>query len=172
MDEREAGGYSVAYEREEGSFPVYVLALLSAVLLSAAWATDGIVWLVLGLAAAGAAYYNFPLIETGRPVLGANEYGIFVQGFGLIRWRSIGHIDLATIAVRASTVHELQIGLKERLSNSLVADWRKLPFWRSLMRLPWAMDHSNVVRINLEPFDHPPEEVHRTLLRMWRYYRS
>jgi hypothetical protein len=172
VDERDAGGYAVAYEREEGSFPGYVLAFLAAVLLAAAWVTGGAIWLALGVAAAGVAYYNYPLTEKGRPTMGANEYGIFIQGFGLIRWRAIGHIDLVMIAVRASTVHELQIGLKERLSNALVADWRKQPFWRSLMRLPWTMGHSNVVRVNLEPFDQPPEEIHRTLLRMWRYYRS
>jgi len=28
------------------------------------------------------------------------------------------------------------------------------------------------VRVNLEPFDQPPEAIHRTFLRMWRYYRS
>jgi hypothetical protein len=29
-----------------------------------------------------------------------------------------------------------------------------------------------VVRVNLEPFDRTPDEIHRTFLRMWRYYRS
>lgn len=172
MDERDVGGYSVAYGRDETQFPVYLLGVLSAVLLAVAWVYGGTLWLVLGVAAAGAAYYNFPLLETGRPTLGANEYGIFIQGFGLIRWRAIDGIDLVAIAERAATVHELQIALNMRLSNALVADWRKLPFWRSLMRLPWAMTHSNVVRMNLEPFDHPPDEIHRTLQRMWRHYRS
>jgi len=172
LDERDVGGYSVAYGRDETQFPVYLLGVLSAVLLAVAWVYGGTLWLVLGVAAAGAAYYNFPLLETGRPTLGANEYGIFIQGFGLIRWRAIDGIDLVAIAERAATVHELQIALNMRLSNALVADWRKLPFWRSLMRLPWAMTHSNVVRMNLEPFDHPPDEIHRTLQRMWRHYRS
>jgi len=40
------------------------------------------------------------------------------------------------------------------------------------MRLPWGMDHSGAVRVNLEPFDRPADEIHRTFLRMWRYYRS
>ncbi len=172
MDERDVGGYSVAYGRDETQFPVYLLGVLSAVLLAVAWVYGGTLWLVLGVAAAGAAYYNFPLLETGRPTLGANEYGIFIQGFGLIRWRAIDRIDLVAIAERAATVHELQIALNMRLSSALVTDWRKLPFWRSLMRLPWAMTHSNVVRMNLEPFDHPPDEIHRTLQRMWRHYRS
>lgn len=172
MDERDVGGYSVAYGRDETQFPVYVLAVLAAAFLAAAWITGLTIWFALGAAAAGAAYYNFPLLETGRATLGANQYGIFIQDFGLIRWRAIDRIDLVAFAERASTVHELQIALNMRLSSALVADWRKLPFYRSLMRLPWSMAHSNVVRVNLEPFDQPPDEIHRTLMRMWRYYRS
>ena len=70
------------------------------------------------------------------------------------------------------TVHELQIVLNAPLTSALVADWRKQPFWRWLMRLPWRMSHTNMVRVNVEPFDQPPESIHRTFLRMWRYYRS
>ena len=44
--------------------------------------------------AAGFTYYNMPLLETGRPTIGANQYGIFIQAFGLIRWRAIERIDL------------------------------------------------------------------------------
>jgi hypothetical protein len=104
--------------------------------------------------------------------MGANQYGIFIQGLGLIRWRAIERIELVEVAVRASTIHELQIALKERLSSALVADWRQQRFYRSLMRLPWSMARTNVVGINLEPFNKEPEEVHRTLLRLWKHYRS
>ncbi len=172
MDETNVGGYSVAYGREETEFPVYLLAVLSAALLAAAWVSGSTLWLVLGVAAAGATYYNFPLLEKSRPTLGANEYGVFIQGFGLIRWRAIDRIDLVAIAERAETNHELQIALNMTLTSALVVDWRKQPFYRSLMRLPWSMTHSNVIRINIDPFDHPPDEIHRTLMRMWRHYRS
>jgi len=40
------------------------------------------------------------------------------------------------------------------------------------MRLPWRMDHNGAVRISLEPFDQSPDLIHRTFLRMWRFYRS
>lgn len=171
MDERDVGGYSVTYGREEIQAPVYVVALLAAAMLAAAFVTGSTLWLVLGVAAAGVAYYNVPLLER-RPIVGANQYGIFIQGFGLIRWSAIDSLELIELAVRASTIHELQIGLKTRLSSALVADWRRQPFWRSLMRLPWSMARSNVVGVNLEPFDQEPEEIHRTLLRLWRHYRS
>jgi hypothetical protein len=172
VDERDVGGYSVAYRRDEIWFPVYVVAASAAVLFVTAFTTGQIIWLTLAIAAAAFTYYNLPLLETGRPTIGAYQYGIFIQAFGLIRWRAIDRIELVSIAERAMTVHELQIALRAPLAGALVADWRARPMYRSLMRLPWRMDHNNVVRVNVEPFDQPPDEIHRTLVRMWRYYRS
>ncbi len=141
LDERNAGGYSVAYVREDIYFPVYISAALAAVFCTAAWITGAIYWLLPAVAAASFTYYNIPLLETGRPT-------------------------------RAMTVHELQIVLNAPLRSALVVDWRKQPIYRLLMRLPWRMDHNGAVRINLEPFDQPPDVIHRTFLRMWRFYRS
>jgi hypothetical protein len=172
LDQRNVGGYSVAYRRDDTSFPVYVTAALAAMFFTAAWITDAAYWLALAVTAAAFTYYNIPLLETGLPTIGANQYGIFIQAFGLIRWRAIEGIHLVQIAERAMTVHELQIVLNAPLGSALVADWRKQPIYRLLMRLPWCMDHSGVVRVNLEPFDRPADEIHRTFLRMWRYYRS
>jgi hypothetical protein len=172
LDERNGGGYSVTYSRDDTYFPVYVTAALSAVFLTAAWITGAAYWLALAVATAGFTYYNIPLLETGRPTMGANQYGIFIQAFGLIRWRAIERIDLVQIADRAMTIQELQIVLNAPLGSALVADWRKQPVHRLLMRLPWWMDQNGAVRIKLEPFDQPADLIHRTLLRMWRYYRS
>ncbi len=172
LDEGNVGGYSVAYGRDDTYFPVYITAALAAIFFTAAWVTGAIYWLALAASATGFAYYNIPLLDTGRPTIGANQYGIFIQAFGLIRWRAVERIDLVEIAERAMTVHELQIMLGTPLGSALVADWRKQPIYRLPMRLPWRMDHHGVVRVNLEPFDRSPDEIHRTLLRMWRYYRS
>lgn len=172
LDERNAGGYSVAYVREDIYFPVYISAALAAAFCAAAWITGAVYWSLPAAAAAGFTYYNIPLLETGRPTIGANQYGIFIQAFGLIRWRAIERIDIVQIAERAMTVHELQIVLNAPLGSALVVDWRKQPIYRLLMRLPWRMDHNGAVRIGLEPFDQPPDLIHRTFLRMWRFYRS
>lgn len=172
FDEQNVGGYSVAYGREDVYFPVYITAALAAIFLTAAWITGAIYWLALALTTAGFTYYNIPLLETGRPTIGANQYGIFIQAFGLIRWRAIERIELIQIAERAMTVHELQIALNAPLGTALVADWRKRPAFRLLMRLPWRMDRRGILCVNLEPFDRAPDEIHRTLVRMWRYYRS
>jgi len=172
LDEKNVGGYSVAYGRDDTYFPLYITAALAAIFVAAAWITGALHWLLPALAAAAFTYYNLPLLETERPTIGANQYGIFLQAFWLIRWRAIERIDLAQIAERAMTVHELQIVLSAPLSSALVADWRRQPRYRRFMRLPWRMSHNNMVRVNLEPFDQPPEIIHRTFLRMWRYYRS
>src|SRR5262249_59185273 len=111
-------------------------------------------------------------LATGRAASGARQCGIFTVAFGLRRWRAIEGIELVRIGGRAMTVHELQIALASPLASALVTDWRKRPMLRSLMRLPWHMDHNNVVRVAVEPFDQAPDEIHRTLVRMWRYYRS
>jgi hypothetical protein len=172
LDESQVGGYSVAYSRDDIYFPVYITAALALIFLTAAWIMAALYWLPLAAAAGAFTYYNIPLLETGRPTIGANQYGIFIQAFGLIRWRAIDRIDLTEIAERAMTVHELQISLSTPLGSALVVDWRKQPRYRLLMRLPWRMNHANMVRVNLEPFDQPPDAIHRTFLRMWRYYRS
>ena len=172
MDERDAGGYAVAYRRDEIAFPVIVTGMIAAAFCATAFVTGQVVWLLLGIAGAAATYFNIPLLETGRPTIGANQYGIFVQGLGLIRWRAIGRIDIAPTAERSMIVQELQIALNTSIDSALVADWRRRPLHRALMRLPWTMTQNKIVKINLEPFDRPPEDVHQTLLRMWRFYRS
>lgn len=165
-------GFSVSYDQDEAPFPVYVAGGLSAILLAGAVASGIWILFILGVAAFAVAYYNFPVIEKGRPQMGANEYGIFLQGFGIIRWGAIDRIDLVPIAVRVLTIHELQIALKVPLDKAMIADWRRVPWHRMLMRLPWKMTYNNIIRVRLDPFEKPPEEVHRVVLRMWRYYRS
>src|ERR1700754_2790753 len=132
LDEGNVGGYSVAYSRDDVYFPVYITAALALIFVTAAWIMGAAYWLVPAAAAAAFTYYNIPLLETGRPTIGANQYGIFIQAFGLIRWRAIARIDLAEIAERAMTVHELQIALNGTLAAALVVDWRKQPAYRLL----------------------------------------
>lgn len=172
VNETDFHGYTVAYSRDETQFPVYVMGFVAAVLIAAAFHSSSTVMFAVGLVPAACAYYNFPLLEAGRPRLGANQYGVFIDGFGIIHWRAIDRIELVPIAVRVMTVHELHIALKLPLGSALIADWRKMPFYRLAMRLPWTMTYNNMIRITVDPFDKPPDEIHRTLLRMWRHYRS
>ncbi len=171
-DIREFGGYTVRYGHEKGQFRVFVLSAIGIAFTVSALYMGSILLLAIGIAALGTAYYFFPLIESDRPRLGANQYGVFIEGLGLIGWRSIGKIDMVHIAVRTMMTHELQIKLTQPLSQALLVDWRGMPIYRLLMRLPWIMSHDNTIRVNLEPFADPPDEIERTLKRMQRHYRS
>ncbi|MFA7307058.1 MAG: hypothetical protein WC026_10340 [Hyphomicrobium sp.] len=164
-------GYSVAYEREELQFPVYVVAVVAAGLATAGYKLDNFPLIALSLVAFGYAYHNFPLLETGKPRIGASQYGIFADGLGIISWRSIKQIDIVWAEIRGSGSHELLITLQEPLERALLADWRKRPMHRFLMRLPWTMAGQDVVRMPLDVFDHAAEDIHRTFVRMMNFYR-
>ena len=168
---KESSGYALRYGQEKGQFRVFILTALGLGFSVAAFYAGSEVLLAIGIAALGTAYYFFPLIETDRSRLGANQYGIFIEGLGLIGWRSISNIETVHIAVRTMMTHELQIKLSEPLERALLTDWRQMPFYRLLMRLPWTMTHTNTIRVNLEPFADPPDEIERTLKRMMRFYR-
>jgi hypothetical protein len=162
-------GFILPYSRGEAA-RFHVLALISAAAF-AAWINWGYQLLSITAILAGcSAYYFFPFTES-RVRLGANQYGLFIDGFGLIAWRAISDISLVTYSVRTIETEELHIKLKQPVGSALLADWRRLPVWRLLMRLPWAMGYDNIVRINLQPFAPPAEEITRTIQRMWRFYR-
>ncbi|MFT3731060.1 MAG: hypothetical protein QM780_06485 [Hyphomicrobium sp.] len=135
------------------------------------FAIDNILLVALSLFAFGFAYYNFPLLETGKPRIGAGQYGIFAEGLGIVAWGSIKEIELAPVEVRGSTSNELRIMLEDPLDRALIADWRKRPFYRFLMRLPWISAPNNVIRIPLDVFDRPADEIMRTFNRMLTFFR-
>ena len=164
-------GYTVAYEREEIQFPVYVVAFIGACMATIGAAMDNIFLIALALFAFGFAYHNYPLLETGKPRVGAGQYGIFAEGLGIISWRAIKEINMLPVDLRGATSNELRITLLEPLGKSLLADWRRRPFYRVLMRLPWAMAPDNVIRIPLDVFDQPADEIMDRFTRMMRFYR-
>ena len=162
-------GFILSYGKDEAA-RFHVLAAITAATF-AAWLVWGYELLSITTILAGcSAYYFFPFTEK-RPRMGANQYGFFIDGFGLLTWRAIADISLVTYSIRTLEMEELQIKLKQPLNTALLVDWRRLPIWRLLMRLPWTMSHDNIVRINLQPFQPPAEEIHRTVQRMWRFYR-
>jgi hypothetical protein len=164
-------GYTVAYEQEELQFPVYVVAFVGACFAVAGATLDNIFLIALALLAWGFAYYNFPLLETGRPRIGAGQYGIFADGLGILSWHSIKQMDVVRVEIRGSMHNELLIRLQEPLDRALLADWRKRPFYRFLMRLPWKTAREGHIRIPLDIFDHPAEDIRDNFKRMMVFYR-
>lgn len=166
-----AGGFTVRYDAAKGRFRVWVPSALGIALVGAGFVQGSEVLLALGIAGLATAYYFYPLVEARKTRLGANEYGIFIEGFGLIAWRSVRKVEFVSTFVRDIELHELQVQLNQPVSQALLADWRRLPFYRLLMRLPWIITADNTIRIALDPLAKPPEIVHRTIEAMWRHYR-
>lgn len=163
-------GFALAYGKDKGAFRVYIAFAMGAV-FAAFWILRGSeVTLVLALLSFAVAYHFYPLVETGRPRIGAGEHGIFIEGFGIIPWRSIKDISLSTYAIRSIEVNELQIKLSRPLPAALSADWRKMPLHRLLMKLPWKMGSDNTVHINLEPFPGKPAEVCAAFQNKQRFF--
>lgn len=163
-------GFSLAYRSGAGEFRFYVCTFIALACLAAVFLGGGAVALAMMVFFAGVAYYFYPLVEKARPRIGAGQYGIFIDGFGIIGWRAVGDIVLRHYAVRSIDNVELHIQLSRPLDAALVADWHKLPVHRMLMMLPWRMTPENVVRIKLEPFGPAPNHIHGRFMQAWRLF--
>jgi hypothetical protein len=167
----EPNGFAIGYARGKGTFRVYITTALALAFGAVAFTTGSRIALVLAATFAVMAFYFFPLIEEGKARLGANQYGIFIEGFGLISWRGIRDVKVATRAIRSITVHELHIHLSRPITEAVIADWRQtMPYYRLLMRLPWKMPSDEVISIDLEPFESGPEEIVRQFKRRQSYF--
>ncbi|MEQ1719007.1 MAG: hypothetical protein ABL907_23985 [Hyphomicrobium sp.] len=172
MSDEQIIGYTVAYEQGELPFLVYVLLFIAIALFAAGWVHSIALLMPLSLVPAAGVYYSLPLLETGKPRLGAGQYGLFLEGLGLVQWRAIDGLDLVTTYVRGTPFQELHVPLKSALGEALLLDWRRRPLARQFMRLPWSLCAPKVIRIPLDILDKPPAEIHAKLQAMWRYYRG
>ncbi|MEL6872660.1 MAG: hypothetical protein AAFO62_07680 [Pseudomonadota bacterium] len=163
-------GYAIGYARGKGTFRVYILGVGALIFLTVAVSSGSQLALILGSAGLVAAFFFYPLIETGKARIGANQYGVFIEGFGLIAWRGIAGLRIAKRAIRNITVHELEITLSRTMDGAVMADWRNLPYHRLLMRLPWRMPSDDKLLIDLEPFGLEPKTILNEIQRRWSYF--
>ena len=165
-----ASGFAVGYGKGKGAFRVYLCLVLAAGFAGLWWWRGSEIALALAVLFALTSYYFYPLIEAWKVRLGAGEHGIFIEGFGIIPWRTIDKIELTTTAVRSIEINQLKITLNKNLPQALIADWRSLPYHRLLMKLPWSMDSDGIIRVNLEPFAGNPAEIVAAIERNQRYF--
>jgi hypothetical protein len=170
MMEHPERGYVLAYGRDSGDFSFNIMAFLAVLLLGLCIITGYPPLLMPAVAAACVAYYYYPLKER-TPRIGAGQYGIFIDGLGLIGWRSISSIDAVATTSKLGDVYELQIRLNKPLDEALLADWRRLPIWRLLMKLPWNLSGDDLIRVPLKVFDPPAQEIRSKFMRLWDYFR-
>ncbi len=165
----EDGGYVLSYSKNAADFHVNVMAAFATVFIILFMVTGYGPLLALSFATGCTAYYYYPLRER-VPRIGAWQYGVFIDGLGLIPWRAIGDLKCITHTSRFAQTYELQIHLKLPLSKALYADWRKRPVWRLLMKLPWVVKDDKTVHVPLRPFAQPGAEICAKFKRMREYY--
>lgn len=166
----EPAGYTIGYASGKGFVRVYLASGLALAFATAAYQTGNNIAIILAAAFAVVAFYNYPLIEADDARIGANEYGLFIEGFGLIAWRGIANLRISSRAVRSIEINELEITLSRPLAGAVIADWRKLPYHRLLMRLPWRMPSDDKVLVDLEPFAAEPPRILSEIQRRKRYF--
>ena len=81
-------GFSLAYSAESGDLRFNIMAFFAVIAIAFYLYTGYDALLAFAVATGCAAYYFYPLIEK-KPRIGANQYGVFIDGFGLIAWRAI-----------------------------------------------------------------------------------
>ena len=168
-DDPEELSYVLPYAPRSGDFNFNAMALVAVLFLGLCIISGFAPLLAVATAAGSVAYYYYPLKER-TPRIGAGQYGVFVDGLGLISWRAIDSIEAVPFTSRLAQTYELQILLNRPIENALLADWRKLPIWRLLMKLPWHMKTDDLVRIPLEPFEPPAKQIHDAFTRLWRRF--
>jgi hypothetical protein len=162
-------GYVLAYGKDSGDFSFNIMAFLAVLMFGLSILAASPPLLMPAVAAACIAYFYYPLKER-TPRIGAGQYGIFIDGLGLIGWRAISDIKTEAITSRLGDIYELHITLNRPLEDALLADWRRLPIWRLLMKLPWNMSDDYTVRIPLKPFEPPAQEIRSKFIRLWDYF--
>lgn len=165
-------GYAVSYDQDEIQFPVWVLMTVGAALLFASIVTVNAVLALLSTFAAGFAYHNYPLLETGTTRLGANQHGLFIEGLGLLAWRSIASIHPVEVFVRGSEYTEAEISVSGPLQVAIIEKAPDAGFRRRLMRKPFYLGPGSNIRIPLNILDRAPDEVMNTITRTWLYYKN
>jgi hypothetical protein len=170
--ENDIVGYTVGYDQDDVHFPVYAMTALAVALILAGIFKGVPILIVVGLLPAAVAYHNLPLLESGRPRIGSGQYGLFIEGLGLVSWRAIDSIDTIENIERTGTSNDLIINLKQPIPEALLADWRSRPWLRWPMRLPWHLASKTEIRIPLNVLDRPAPEIKETFIRMWRYNRG
>lgn len=165
-------GFTVAYEQDELQFPVWVLILLAVVLFLTSLSQGSFVLMMLSAALGGFAFHSFPLLEAGATRLGANHDGFFIDGLGRIGWRFIDAISLADVIVRGNLYKEADIALSAPLATALLDDARCQPLHRRLMRKPFYLKSNTEIRVPLDIFDRPPDDIVASLVRIWVHNRG
>ncbi|MCV0428936.1 MAG: hypothetical protein K5905_26070, partial [Roseibium sp.] len=108
------------------------------------------------------AYWHYPMVERGKPQLGANEEGLYVERIGFIDWAAIRMTDVKRTTVRNMELVSLDVLLTRPLENA-VSQAQSFSIWKKFMMRNWKRtprEHGReLIAINLHTLAADPDEI-------------
>lgn len=150
--------FAVGYRKGSGEGLVYG-GLVAAAIGAVAFATGSAAgFLGLSLIGLMTTFYFYPLVETGRPQLGANDDGLFIEGIGFIDWAEIADLELFRTSVRTIVMANLIVTLTRPLEDAVVKPER-LATWRRVTSRCYKRQSPVLIEIPLHPLRGDADEV-------------
>ncbi|MHA7774088.1 hypothetical protein [Roseibium sp. M-1] len=154
--------FTVGFNRGQSAGIVYG-SLVLGVLFAAIGVAGGLPLLAFAaIAPIAIAYWHFPMVENGKPQLGANEDGLYVERIGFIDWAAIRMTDVKHNKVRNRDQVRLDVLLTRPL-NDAVAKAQTFPVWKKFMMRNWKRiprEHGReLIAINLHTLAADPDEI-------------
>ncbi|PVB62993.1 hypothetical protein [Labrenzia sp. 011] len=154
--------FTVSFNRSQSEVIFYGCLVLG-VVFAAISAFTGIYLLAMAAAAPIViAYWHYPMIERGKPQLGANEEGLYVERIGFIDWSAIRMTDVKRKTVRNVEQVRLDVLLTRPLDNA-VTRAQSAPFWKKYMKRNWKRsrrEHGReLIAIDLHTLAADPDEI-------------
>lgn len=154
--------FTVSFNRSQSEVIVYGCLALG-ILFAAIGVFTGVHLLTLAaIAPIAMAYWHYPMIEKGKPQLGANEEGLYVERIGFIDWSAIRMTDVKRKTVRNIEQVRLDVLLTRPLDNALTRA-QPFPFWKKYMKRNWKRsrrEHGReLIAIDLHTLAADPDEI-------------
>lgn len=154
--------FTVSFNRSQSEVIFFGCLLLGALFAAIGIFADIPLLALAAVAPVAMAYWHYPLIEKGKPQLGANEDGLYVERIGFIDWGAIRMTDVKRSKVRNSELIRLDVLLTRSLENA-VSKAQTFPIWKKFMKRNWKRsrrEHGReLIAIDLHTLAADPDEI-------------
>jgi hypothetical protein len=159
--ETAAGGANAlsAYYKFEAGAPLAYGGLAVAVVL--AIAAKGAGSAALWVAAAAAlliALHNWPLVRQLSTAMSVSDYGVFLDGLGLVGWNGINAARVEERKLGKTTLPELVLDVDAEALKTVMARTPAGGF-RRLQYRPWRVAGGHLLRVDLQPLGVDPQAL-------------
>lgn len=150
--------FAVPYRKGSGEGLVYGGLIAGAIALAVFMTAGEPLYVAVAFVGLAATYYFYPLIETGRPQLGANDDGLYVAGIGFVDWAEIAQLELFRTSVRMIVMNTLIVTLARPLDEAVVKREKRSP-WRLAMTRCYTRKSPTRIEIPLHPLRGDADEI-------------